>query len=216
MPSISVVIPCFNAAPFLAAALRSALDQTLQPDEIVVIDDGSTDDSAAIAEGVGAPIRVVRTAHRGISAARNAGVEASSGQLIAFLDADDLWTPHSLETRWTFWAQRPELDYVFGSIACFDDKAGTDIGRPEPGRLAGSLLLRRSAFEHVGLFDTGLGTGETIDWIARAEAAGYRYAASEEVVLRRRVHATNTTANTAALHSDYLKILWRTLGRGTD
>ena len=216
MPSITVVIPCFNAAPFLAAALRSALEQGLPPDEIVVVDDGSTDDSAVIAERIHGPIRVLRTAHRGIAAARNSGVEASSGAVIAFLDADDLWTPNSLETRWSFWQQRSDLDYVFGSIACFDHQTGADLGLPEPGRLAGSLLLRRSAFEQIGLFDTGLRTGEVIDWIARAEAAGYRYAAVEEMVLRRRVHATNTTADAAPLHADYLKILRRNLGRRTD
>lgn len=213
MPVISLVIPCFNAAPFVEAAIRSALGQTLPPDEILVVDDGSTDESAAIAEGLAGPIRVIRQANGGISAARNTGVAASTGTHIAFLDADDLWTPQSLESRWSLWQAQPELDYVFGSIACFDDRTGADIGAPEPGRLASSLLLRRSAFDTIGLFDTSLRTGETIDWIGRADAAGYRSAATGEVVLRRRVHATNTTRGAGDLAADYLKVLRRNLAR---
>jgi glycosyltransferase involved in cell wall biosynthesis len=213
MQSISLVIPCFNAAPFLAAALRSALEQTRAPDEIVVIDDGSDDDSAAIAEAVAGPIRVIRTGHRGIGAARNAGIEVSSGALIAFLDADDLWTAHSVETRLRFWEHRPELDYVFGSVVCFDSETGAETAPAEPGRLAGSLLLRRAAFSEIGLFDTALRTGETIDWIGRADAAGYRSGATGEVTLRRRVHSSNTTRTTQDLHADYLRILRRNLAR---
>jgi glycosyltransferase involved in cell wall biosynthesis len=213
MPTVSLVIPCFNAAPFLAAALESALAQTRRPDEIIVVDDGSTDGSAAIAATVDGPVRVLPTANLGIAAARNTGIAASSGTVVAFLDADDLWTPDSLESRLSFWGRRPELDYVFGSVACFDDATGAPIGLPEPGRLAGSLLVRRGAFDTIGLFDTSLRTGETIDWIGRADAAGYRSAGTGTVALRRRVHASNTTRDSSQLHADYLKILRRNLTR---
>jgi glycosyltransferase involved in cell wall biosynthesis len=151
--------------------------------------------------------------HAGIAAARNAGVQASTGSAVAFLDADDLWTPQSLESRWGLWQRQPSIDYAFGSILCFDDRTGAVIGKPEPGRLAGSLLLRRSAFDEIGLFDTSLRTGETIDWISRADAAGHRSAATDEIVLHRRVHATNTTRDSDGVHSDYLKILRRNLAR---
>jgi glycosyltransferase involved in cell wall biosynthesis len=93
--TISCLIPAYNAAPFLAEALESALGQTRPPDEIVVVDDGSTDDTAEIAARY--PVRLIRQANRGISGARNACVAAATGERIAWLDADDLWMPDHLE-----------------------------------------------------------------------------------------------------------------------
>lgn len=215
MPSVSLVIPCFNAAGLVGDAVRSAMTQTRPPDEIIVVDDGSTDNSGAAAEAAG-PVLVLRTCNGGISAARNAGIAASRGDLIAFLDADDLWPPASLESRLRFCTASCEPDYIYGGVECFDDATGAIIGTPEPGRLAGALLVRRGAFETIGPFDTGLRTGETIDWIARADAIGYRAAATEEIVLRRRVHAKNVTRDSTALHADYLKVLRRNLHRRRD
>ena len=92
-PAVSVVVPCYNGAPFLRETLESALAQTHPPLEVIVVDDGSTDDSAAIAEGFGPPVRVIRQGNQGESVARNRGVEAATGEWVAFLDADDLWEP---------------------------------------------------------------------------------------------------------------------------
>ena len=98
-PSVTVVIPCFNAAPFLRATLESALNQSHAPLEILVIDDGSTDQSAAIATSYGPPVRVISQANQGESVARNRGIEEAKGSWIAFLDADDLWLPEKLEKQ---------------------------------------------------------------------------------------------------------------------
>ena len=92
-PSISVVIPCCNAAAFLRATIASILGQTQSVLEVIVVDDGSTDDSASIAESFGPPVRVIRQPNQGESAARNRGIEAAVGEWVAFLDADDLWLP---------------------------------------------------------------------------------------------------------------------------
>lgn len=97
--TVSVVIPCYNGAAYLRETLESALAQTHAPLEVIVVDDGSTDDSAAIAESFGPPVRVIRQENRGESAARNVGVRASRGDWIAFLDADDLWDPCKLEAQ---------------------------------------------------------------------------------------------------------------------
>ncbi|WP_166832036.1 glycosyltransferase family 2 protein [Thalassoroseus pseudoceratinae] len=98
-PTVSVVIPCYNAAPFLRETLDSALNQTHPPLEILVIDDGSTDDSAAIAESYGGPVRVLRQPNQGESVARNWGIEEAKGDWIAFLDADDIWRSIKLQAQ---------------------------------------------------------------------------------------------------------------------
>ena len=98
-PSISVVIPCYNAAAFLRATIESILGQTQPVLEVIVVDDGSADDSANIAESFGPPVRVIRQPNQGESAARNRGIEAAGGDWVAFLDADDLWLPTKVELQ---------------------------------------------------------------------------------------------------------------------
>lgn len=94
---VSVVIPCFNAGPYLGETLRSVLGQTLLPREIFVVDDGSTDDSARIAKSFGDPVRVIQQKNQGESVARNVGIDVAAGKWVAFLDADDIWEPTKLE-----------------------------------------------------------------------------------------------------------------------
>lgn len=112
---VSVVIPTYNRAYVIREALGSALGQTLRPFEIVVVDDGSSDDTREIAEGLGASnIRYIRHHHnRGYSAACNTGISAATGDLVAFLDSDDLWKPDYLERQLDFMSRHPEVDAVF-------------------------------------------------------------------------------------------------------
>lgn len=98
-PSISVVIPCYNAAPFLRATIASVLEQTRPATEVIVVDDGSTDDSARIAASCGPAVQVIRQSNQGESVARNRGIAAATGEWVAFLDADDLWLPTKLERQ---------------------------------------------------------------------------------------------------------------------
>ncbi len=97
--SVSVVIPCYNGAPFLRETLDSVLAQTHAPLEVIVVDDGSTDASAAIAESYGPPVRVIRQQNQGESVAQNRGIDESQGRWIAFLDSDDVWKPTKLERQ---------------------------------------------------------------------------------------------------------------------
>lgn len=132
-PAISVVIPCYNAASFLGETLRSVLAQTQPPREVIVVDDGSTDDSARIAESFGPPVRVLRQANGGAAVARNTGVTAATGDWIAFLDADDLWHPQRLERLGRLAATvGPEIVCIFNDM----EFVHTEDGRREPRRTA--------------------------------------------------------------------------------
>lgn len=110
--TVSVVIPTFNRAAMLGDAVRSVLEQTRPADEIIVVDDGSTDDTRRVVEGFGASVRCLRQENRGVSAARNAGIEAARGSLIAFLDSDDLWQPFKLELELAVLDERPRVGLV--------------------------------------------------------------------------------------------------------
>lgn len=112
--TISVITPCYNGARYLADTLRSALAQTSPPAEIIVIDDGSTDDSATIAESFGPPIRVIRQANRGESVARNRGIAEARGTHVLFLDADDLLGPEALERLTAAVAGRSDAVAIMG------------------------------------------------------------------------------------------------------
>ena len=98
-PTVSVVIPCYNGADFIRETLDSVLTQTVAPIEVLVVDDGSTDESAEIAESYGHPVRVIRQTNQGESVARNRGIDEARGDWIAFVDADDLWAPNKLERQ---------------------------------------------------------------------------------------------------------------------
>lgn len=97
--TVSVIVPCYNGARYLRETLASALGQTRAPLEVLVVDDGSTDDSAGVAEAFGLPVRVIRQANGGESTARNRGIDEARGDWLAFLDADDVWEPHKLERQ---------------------------------------------------------------------------------------------------------------------
>ena len=218
---VSVVVPCFNAAPYLAAALESVVTQEAMPIEVIVVDDGSNDDSARIAQDFGRGVRVVSQANAGISASRNRGVAESTAPLLAFLDADDLWPAGSLGRRLAVLEARPDAECVYGAIEQFvtpelDAEARARLAPAAatmPGRLAGSMLLRRSAFLRVGPFDAALRIGETLDWVARAAEAGLVEVAIPEIVLRRRIHGANTVTRERQRQNDYIRALHASLLR---
>jgi glycosyltransferase involved in cell wall biosynthesis len=209
--NISVIIPCFNAAPYLRGALNSVFDQTHKPAQVIVVDDGSSDESAAIAQSFGDEVICLSQPNQGISAARNRGVTQADGEFLAFLDADDLWPCDSLARRYQALRSDPSLSCVFGGIEQFDDSTG-DALPARPGRLMGAMLARRSAFDRVGLFNCSLRIGETLDWVARLDESRMRCGMIEQLVLRRRVHAANTVRDLSK-RADYLRALHAALHR---
>ncbi len=210
---ISVIIPVYNGERFIAGAIRSALAQTRGPDEIIVADDGSTDASADIAasfEGV----TVLSLPHRGGSAALNSGLAAASADLIAFLDADDLWAPEKLACQVAAIAETPSAEAVFGRVVNFTDAEGrivspSDVPTGLPAMVGASksaMLIARQAFDRVGAFDESVLAADFPEWYARALGRGIGMRFLDDVVAFRRVHKSNTTiVRKKDLHSDYLR-----------
>ena len=217
----SVVIPAHNAEAYLDEAIRSALDQTLLPAEVVVVDDGSTDATAAVAAAFGPPVRCVRRPRGGVGAALNTGVEHSSGALLSFLDADDLWLSDKLALQAEALGSDPALDYVLAHVVQFrspelmaDEAAAFAVASERmPGVSTGTLLIRRESFLRVGAFATQWKAGEFIDWYARAMDAGLKGRMLDEVVLRRRLHRSNTGMREKDALPEYVRVLRSVLDR---
>ncbi len=218
-PRISVVVPAYNAAKFLPEAIESITSQSLAPSEIIVVDDGSKDDTLSIAQAL--CDQVVVQENQGAGAARNAGVSASSGDYLAFLDADDLWSPDKLSWQWNILESNSALDMVFGHVQQFvstdctleEAAAWACPTQPMPGYLPGTVLVRRSAFDQVGPFRTDLTVGETIDWYVRAIETGLKGHLMQEVILHRRVHGQNQTLQHRDAQRDYLRVVKASLDR---
>jgi glycosyltransferase involved in cell wall biosynthesis len=194
--SVSVVIPAYNAEAFLAEAVESVLAQAHDAIEVIVVDDGSTDATGDIARGFGSPVRVLSQTNAGIGPARNAGVKVATGELLAFLDADDAWTPGSLAARLDLLASNPALDGVFGLVDNWQDGPGAlevKAGDVAGGQVAGTLVIRRESFLRAGWF-SDVRLGEFIEWYARAVDAGLQFETLQAVTLRRRIHSASTTA----------------------
>lgn len=210
---ISVVVPAHNARAFLREALQSVFRSTCAL-EVIVLDDGSTDGTAEIANEF--PTRCLRSEHRGVAAARNAGLAAATGEFLAWLDADDRWTLGHLEKKLSALSVDPGLDVVYGHVQQFvSGPAGEQtFGPPIPGRLPGAMLIRRSAFLRVGGFDETLRIGEFMDWLVRARRAGLHELILDDVCLERRIHGHNLGIAGRAHLSDYLRVAHRSLSRG--
>src|SRR3954453_20661651 len=215
LPLVSVVIPVFDGEAYLAAAIESALAQTYEPVEVIVVDDGSTDGSAAVAARY--DVRMLRQPNRGVSAACNAGVEAARGEMIAFLDADDLWPPDRLEIQVRHLRERAGLGFVMAHVIQFLEP-GADLpdwltedwlaglgaqaagshesprgGVTLPSTNGRTALVRKEVFRQVGGFDEGIDMGEDLDWFMRATDAGGRHELLPDVVLHQRLHSSNTS-----------------------
>lgn len=212
--SISVIIPVYNGERYLAEAITSVFHQSLPPTEIIVVDDGSTDSSAAVAAGFGGRVCVYTQDNAGPGAARNWGVQMAHGDLLAFLDADDLWLPDKLMQQLAYLQADSHLDCVFGQVEQFVTPDLLDEQRPilpqQPvmnGLHVGTMLIWRDSFARVGSFATRWAIGEFIDWYGRAQIMGLQSMSLPEVVMRRRIHTTNLTRRTQDRRSDYLKII---------
>lgn len=191
--AVSVVIPVRNGARYLAMAVASVRAQTVPVIEVIIVDDGSTDDTPAVIAALPG-VRALRQEPAGAAAARNRGAEAATGEWLAFLDADDLWPPERLGRQFTWLAAYPGTDVVFGHGANFAIAAdGTRREEPvRPACLPGAALLRRDFFLTRARFDPAQRQSEAVEWYLRLAAGGARLGLVPELVLWRRLHDANT------------------------
>jgi glycosyltransferase involved in cell wall biosynthesis len=219
-PLVSVIIPCYNQGTVLAEAIDSALAQTYQHREIIVVDDGSTDQTADVAASYGARIRVVRQANRGLAAARNAGIANAHGTLIGLLDADDRWLPNKLEVE-VPWFGDPATGLVHGGYRKFPSTLpGAGEVRKPLGAKTGfhgilgfnvvgaplSVTFRRATFEQVGRFDETLECGEDWDlWIRFAAVSPL--VASDVVTAEYRLSSESMSRNYERMSRWLLRVI---------
>ena len=221
-PLLSVLIPAFNAERYLAEAIESVLSQDWKPLEIVVVDDGSEDRSAIIAESFGPPVRCVRRPHGGLAAARNAAVAEARGQFIAFLDADDLFTPGSLAVRMAAFQNDPSTEAVLGRYLAFHSPELNDqqqarfvlTKEPQRGHVGGTTIFRAEVFNRVGQFNELLTSGPDLDWFIRAKDQEISMRYLSDIVSHRRIHGLNMSLTLKeTLSSNRARILKAALDR---
>jgi glycosyltransferase involved in cell wall biosynthesis len=196
-PLVSVVVPVHNGERFLGAALESALAQDYAPLEIVVVDDGSTDGSAELTTAY--PVTLLSQPNSGVASARNAGVAASDGELIAFLDQDDEWLPTKTSRQVGALAGDPGLGFVLTRMQIVLEPGmprpewldEASLAGPSDAAIPSSLMVRRETFDQVGGFDPVYRIACDADWLARAKDAGVEWARLDETLVRYRIHAHN-------------------------
>lgn len=235
MPKVSVVIPAYNAEHTLPETLASALDQTYRDFEVVVVDDGSTDDTAGVARGVGDDrVRVISVANGGVARARNTGIREASGEFITFLDADDLWRPTKLERQIELLHGEAGVGVSVTGATRIDSGSRPVIRRPAWSaeglvvrRMLGAALddycealllnsmvagcissgmVRRSTVEQVGGFDPSFSQAADWDYWLRLSRMTRFGVLDDEMVLYR-VHLGNMSRDIALLERETFAVL---------
>lgn len=227
---VSVVIPSYNMVRLLPDAVESVLAQSLPPAEVVVADDGSTDDTAERLRAFGDRVRHIRQPNGGLASARNFGVRAAVSEWVAFLDADDVWHPHKLETQMAVLATRGDLGVLGTDRFSWPAREFPEVGPPDatpvvpvswgqlvvsnriPGS-ASSVLVRRSVLDRLGGFDEELKSSEDRDfWIRAAEVTGVAYLAAPLAGIRN--VPGSLSKQTVVVRTNMLRMLAKIDSRG--
>ncbi len=219
-PLVTCIIPVFNGARFLSETVNSVLAQTYPAIDILVVDDGSTDDTPSAIASFGTRIRSVRQTNSGEAAARNTGVKHATGGYVAFLDADDLWEPGKLAAQVDAMQRDPGIDLCFTAFQNFWMPEVRDEHQQAPARAElpfaawsiCTVLTRRDVFDRFGPFDERLRKLPNMTWFLHAVGRGARVTVLPEALMQRRIHAQNASRLHDVLSNDeFLPMLkaWR-------
>jgi glycosyltransferase involved in cell wall biosynthesis len=198
-PLVSVIMPAYNAAEHIGEALESVLAQDWRPLEVVVVDDGSTDDTALIVARY-PDVVYVQQDNKGPSAARNAAAERSSGEFIANFDSDDLLPTTRVSVQVGYLLSHPEVGAVFGRQEWMNAPewmARDSVYGDVDGIPLSSVMFRRNVFFDLGGYDTSFVHGEDMDLLVRMRERGIEYQVIPEIVLYRRYQASSLTGGRA-------------------
>jgi glycosyltransferase involved in cell wall biosynthesis len=222
-PSISVVVPAYNAQEYVAETVRSILSQTHPADEVIVVDDGSTDETLQELARFGGEIRVIRQLNRSAAGAHNTGFGAARGDYVARCDADDLWEPTKLERQVQTLERHPQVDIAFSGAQSFGLSDGPFGPHPGEGLLdrafgqrlyrenfvcSSSTLIRRGLQRRLGPFVERLPCEDYEYWLRAAKAGAVFFYDPTVLVRYRRREGSVTGDKLAMYHSEYLAHRW--------
>lgn len=220
---ISCIVPVFNGEKYLQKTLDSILDQSYNPLEIIVVDDGSTDKTAEIVKGYNAYVSYLWQPNKGPASARNLGLNSAKGEFVTFLDSDDLWHPEKLKRQIDRFHSRPELDTCVTHVQNFwidelseekEKLQNHPHTKPIPGYFTGSLMARRAVFEKIGLFNDHLKHTDDTEWFLRAYEHNVNMKILPDVLVYRRIHQNNRSRLKAdASRDEYLGLIKALLNR---
>jgi len=220
MPKISVILPVWNGEQYLAEAIDSVLAQDYANKELIVVDDGSTDNTSAIIEKYAPHIRSITQINSGLGASRNSAIRIATGDYFAFLDHDDYWTKDKLSLQMQALTKDDPL--IFSHVKQFicptlskEERNKLLVNEsPLPGYIAGTLLISRERFFQIGPFlEERKLLGEFIEWYLRAHELNIPMHMLPQVLLHRRVHKDNMGRRDLSRRTDYLRILKASLDR---
>lgn len=219
-PLVSVIIPVYNGSLYLRAALESVFAQTYRPLEVIVVDDGSVDDSGVIAQSF-PEVHYIQQTNQGVAAARNHGIEAARGEFYAFLDQDDLWKPEKLKLQIDYLLSHPDVGYTLTQQQFFLEPGATLpawfrkelLTTVHTGWVLGTLVVRRTTFEKVGNFATDYSAANDTDWFFRAKAAETPMAVVPELLLLKRIHEANDSSRAKEILAEMRRVVKISLDR---
>lgn len=214
-PLVSIIMPAYNAGKYILEALDSAFNQSYSKIEIIVVNDGSTDNTSEILDKIKNKLTLIDSAHLGAAHARNLGIEKANGELIAFLDADDTIEVDKIRLQVAEFTSDSTLDLcytMFHNFICPTASEELKKSRSQDegsikGCVCGTTMVKKSSFEKVGYFDTQLKVGEFIKWYSKAMDLGFKIKLIEKDLYYRRSHDNNSSLINRSSFSELTKLL---------